>query len=161
MQNGEFRDDLFFRLAVGRVELPPLRRRQGDIRLLAKHFWRALGNPEEPISADTLARFEQYDWPGNVRELLNTVARHCALGDLAAFQAPVYRADAQQDTEFVRAVLETDLPLSEAKQEIIHRFEPLYLTRVLAKNDGDVGRAAEASGVARRYFNVLRARHRK
>jgi len=161
VQNGEFRDDLFFRLAVGRVELPPLRRRHGDIGLLAKHFWRALGNPDEPISADTLARFEQYDWPGNVRELLNTVARHCALGDLAAFQAPVYRADAQQDIEFVRAVLEMDLPLSEAKQELVHRFEPLYLARVLANNDGDVGRAAEAAGVARRYFNVLRARHRK
>lgn len=163
IQQGRFRDDLFFRLAVGRVEIPPLRRRRGDVTLLARHFWRALGEPDEPIPDELLSRFEQYDWPGNVRELLNTVARHCALGDLAAFQAPVYRCDVggrANDTEFIHDVLSKDLPLTEAKQEIVRRFEPLYLARVLAKHGGDVGKAAAASGIARRYFNVLRARHR-
>ncbi len=163
VQNGEFRDDLFFRLAVGRLELPPLRRRRGDVTLLAQHFWKALGDPEEPLPDDLVSRLEQHDWPGNVRELLNTVARHRALGDLAAFQEPMYRVEAQPvtpDTEFVADVLEQDLPLSQAKQEMLQRFEALYVQRALAEHDGDAGKAAAASGIARRYFNVLRARHR-
>jgi transcriptional regulator with GAF, ATPase, and Fis domain len=166
VQNGEFRDDLFYRLAVGRIELPPLRRRKGDVSLLGTHFWKALGDPEEPVPQALLARFEQHDWPGNVRELLNAVARHRALGDLAAFrdgpaESPASSASREDNVvEFVQRLLEEDLPLSTAKQELIRRFEPLYLARVLARHEGDAGKASAASGIARRYFNVLRARYR-
>src|SRR5215472_5428973 len=73
VQEGRFRDDLFFRLAVARIELPPLRSRRGDVGVLARHFWKALGGDELPY--DVLQYFESYAWPGNVRELRNAIAR--------------------------------------------------------------------------------------
>src|SRR5262249_16839737 len=60
VQAGRFRDDLFFRLAVARVELPALRHRHGDIRLLARHFWHELGDGETPLSSELLARFDAH-----------------------------------------------------------------------------------------------------
>src|SRR6202008_1138341 len=75
VQAGRFRDDLFFRLAVGRIEMPALRRRHGDIALLARHFWRALGGEDQGIPQSLLNRLEDYSWPGNVRELHNTILR--------------------------------------------------------------------------------------
>src|SRR6185436_16089535 len=62
---GRFRDDLFYRLAVARIELPPLRRRAGDIAALARHFWDRMSKPGEPIPDDFIARLESYSWPGN------------------------------------------------------------------------------------------------
>src|SRR5262249_23648222 len=64
VQLGRFRDDLFFRLAVARIELPPLRERHGDITTLARSFWTALGGPGA-LPGDVAARFESYAWPGN------------------------------------------------------------------------------------------------
>jgi two-component system, NtrC family, response regulator HydG len=78
--NGRFRDDLFFRLAVGRIQLPPLRDRLGDIELLARHFW-AIHSRNETFPEEILERLEGYSWPGNVRELANTMARLAAFGN--------------------------------------------------------------------------------
>src|SRR5262249_9091538 len=83
VQAGHFRDDLYHRLTVGRIELPPLRRRPGDVRVLAEVFREQMGGAEVALPEPLLARWEQYSWPGNVRELRNAVARHLALGDLA------------------------------------------------------------------------------
>ena len=74
VQEGRFRDDLFFRLNVARIELPPLRRRTGDVQLLAEYFRKQLGGGDEPLPYEVVQRFERYDWPGNVRELRNAVA---------------------------------------------------------------------------------------
>ena len=82
VQSGRFRDDLFHRLAVARIELPPLRHRQGDVPLLARHLWHLLGGDAGNLSDATLQRWSEEPWPGNVRELRNAVARHFALGDL-------------------------------------------------------------------------------
>jgi transcriptional regulator with GAF, ATPase, and Fis domain len=82
IQLGRFRDDLFYRLAVARVELPPLRERHGDVRFLTRHFWDSVGGGAA-MPHDFFAKLEAYDWPGNVRELRNVVARRLALGDLA------------------------------------------------------------------------------
>jgi len=84
VQAGRFRDDLFHRLAVARVELPPLRNRIGDITALAIHFWAELGGDPARIPRDVMQKWEDYAWPGNVRELRNTIARQLALGDLAS-----------------------------------------------------------------------------
>ena len=166
VQAGRFRDDLFFRLAVGRVELPPLRRRTGDIGVLARHFWRSLGGKGE-IPPAALKRFSDYVWPGNVRELHNAVARLIALGDVAspktrapAPAAPPHVEGATPD-DMVERVLEQDLPLVRAREIVVHEFEQRYVKRVLARYDGNVVRAAAASGIARRYFQILRARHAK
>jgi sigma-54 specific flagellar transcriptional regulator A len=71
---GRFRQDLYYRLNVCPLHLPPLRQRRGDIAVLFRHFWRARGE-QRRVEAEVLARLEQYDWPGNVRELENLVER--------------------------------------------------------------------------------------
>jgi DNA-binding NtrC family response regulator len=157
VQAGRFRDDLFFRLAVARIELPPLRRRYGDIGLLARQFWNDLGGSERPIPYELFERFEEYPWPGNVRELYNAVARALALGDLAEFEAPGISDEHEPDT--VDRIIDLDLPLPLAKQRMMAEFERRYVERILSRHAGDARRAAEASGIARRYFNLLRARH--
>jgi two-component system, NtrC family, response regulator HydG len=68
VENGNFREDLFYRLAVGRIELPPLRRREGDVALLGGHFWRELDRQGAAFPSD-LGFPSGYRWPGNVREL--------------------------------------------------------------------------------------------
>jgi DNA-binding NtrC family response regulator len=156
VQQGRFRDDLFFRLAVGRVELPPLRRRRGDIALLARHFWRELGGRDTPPAA-LIGRLEGWSWPGNSRELQNAIARYLVLGELSLGDGDVRADQGNGSSSGVRF----DLPLPLARQAAIEEFERQYLEHVIARYDGNVARAAEASGIARRYFQLLRARYRK
>src|SRR5690606_11673798 len=77
VKRGTFREDLYYRLCVIRIDLPPLRRRKGDVKLLADHFARASAprGAVPSLSADALARLEAHPWPGNVRELKNVLAR--------------------------------------------------------------------------------------
>jgi transcriptional regulator with GAF, ATPase, and Fis domain len=173
VQAERFRDDLFFRLAVARVELPPLRARIGDVAVLARHFWSELGGGESPIPYDLLQRWETYRWPGNVRELYNEIARALALGDLSRAQlrgreppvsspvsssAPSSRAG---ETDWLQAILELDLPLVRARARALDEFHRRYVERVVAQHGGNVTHAARASGIAHRYFQILRARGTK
>jgi DNA-binding NtrC family response regulator len=167
IQLGRFRDDLYFRLAVARIELPPLRRRTGDITVLAQHFWKRLASRGEPFPADFGARLEAYDWPGNVRELYNAVARRVALGELApiatartgAGDGPASVPPPASGGDGIEAVLALDLPLVRARERVVEAFERRYVQRVLAQHGGNVTSAAAASGIARRYFQVLKAKH--
>lgn len=159
VQAGRFRDDLFFRLAVARIELPPLRKREGDIALLAHHFWRELASPDVPIPPAFLQRLMSYRWPGNVRELYNAVAREIALGDLVVDGRISDAGTANAD--FLEAILVQDLPFPRAKQQVVAAFESRYVARVLEKHNGNVVRAAEASGIARRYFQIINARTKR
>jgi DNA-binding NtrC family response regulator len=165
VQQGRFRDDLFHRLAVARIELPPLRRRRGDVPLLANHFWQQMRGAG-PLPNATIARWEDYDWPGNVRELRNAVARWLALGDDATAgsegdgktsRAPT---SAHETGDFVASVLKKQLPIDKARREVVDDFERRYIAGILEAHGGDVARAASDSGIARRHFNRIRARTR-
>ncbi|HEY6458604.1 MAG TPA: sigma 54-interacting transcriptional regulator [Polyangiaceae bacterium] len=180
VQEGRFRDDLLFRLAVARVELPPLRRRHGDAVLLARHFWNALGAGDRAVPPDLLARATRGSWPGNVRELRNLVARRIALGDLAAAMPEVelgtppravgaaYGADDRVPgevsaspavaTDAIEEILAQDLAFPRARDLALQEFERRYVERVLARFAGSVPRAAAAAGIARRYFQQIRSR---
>jgi DNA-binding NtrC family response regulator len=160
VQAGRFRDDLFHRLAVARIELPPLRERKGDVPLLAQHFAQQLGGDPRVLSADLLARWQDQAWPGNVRELRNAVARVLALGDLAEAEVsgPPASKAAPPGADMIASVLAQRLPLAEARKRVVDELERRYLEQVLAENGGDVARAAEASGIGRRYFNMLRSK---
>jgi two-component system, NtrC family, response regulator HydG len=163
VQAGRFRDDLFFRLAVGRIELPPLRDRHGDVTMLARHFWHALGGEGE-LPTDVLERLEDYSWPGNVRELYHTVARIRAFGDDAMATVPDALAPTGGPTvqgDFLDQVLDAHLPMPRARDVVLSAFERRYVERVLAEHGGNVARAATAAGIARRYFQIIHARHRK
>jgi DNA-binding NtrC family response regulator len=164
---GRFRDDLYFRITVARVELPPLRQRTGDIELLCAHFWRALGG-DGPVPSELLQRAQDYPWPGNVRELYNAVVRWRALGTLGLSDAPAQPAAPQPSPQppilardVIDEVLALALPFPASRDRVMSEFERRYVERVLALHGGSVARAAEASGIARRYFQIIRARQAK
>jgi DNA-binding NtrC family response regulator len=159
VQAGRFREDVLQCLAVARIELPPLRRRKGDVGLLARHFWRVVGGGDN-VPADFAARLEAYAWPGNVRELANVVARRFADGEDEVTTAGAPQAELSEPTlqTALERILESDMPFSRARAAALVEFERRYVARVLARHGGHVGRAAAASGIARRYFQVLRGR---
>ena len=118
-------------------------------------------DPAGPPEA-LLARYGSYPWPGNVRELHNTVARRIALGDLATVGAlREVPPDQASPTDRIDDVLALDLPLAHARSRIVEELESRYVERVLAHHGGNVARAAAASGIKRRYFQVLKARYAK
>lgn len=156
---GRFDDDLFFLLAAGRIELPSLRDREGDVPVLARHFWVELApsaGAAGELPEDFLPRFEHYPWPGNVRELRSAVLARMTMGELG----PTYRSDEakQQGLDFLSAVIEEDLPFPTARERVVSEFERRYVERVLARHNGNVTQAARASGVAHRYFQLVKAR---
>jgi DNA-binding NtrC family response regulator len=163
VQEGRFRDDLYFRLAVARIELPPLRKRQGDVRELARHFWNLLAPRAPAITQELIERLEAHSWPGNVRELYHAMARYVALGELDHVTPGGRSSDASAlgDHDIFEQVLALDLPLTAARQRVVDAFERRYVERVLARHGGNVARAAESSGLARRYFQLLRAKQRE
>jgi two-component system, NtrC family, response regulator HydG len=150
-QAGRFREDLLEHLAPSRIELPPLKRRKGDVALLARHVWRTLGGGDH-IPSDLVARLETYAWPGNVRELVNIVSRRYARGEEEPFELEGAVDDAME------RILDSELPFSRARAAALAEFEKRYVSRVLARHGGHVGRAAAASGIARRYFQMIRGR---
>ncbi|NUO52207.1 MAG: sigma 54-interacting transcriptional regulator [Polyangiaceae bacterium] len=169
VQEGRFRDDLYHRIAVGRVELPPLRKRRGDVAELAQHFWRELGGAPPGPPADLVATWERAPWPGNVRQLRNAVARWIALGELGDGMPGEDEGGAFSSTgpssrppgDIIEAVISQKLPLPLARLRVVESFESRYIASVLAEHDGNVAKAAEASGIARRYFQILRTGKRR
>jgi DNA-binding NtrC family response regulator len=122
--------------------------------MLAEHFCRELKGDPSSLTAEMLRRWEQYSWPGNVRELRNAVARYLALGELGAIDGSKHT----RSVDVIDAVLKLDLPLGEARDQVVADFERRYVEHMLAKNQGVVSQAARASGIARRHFQRVRAR---
>jgi DNA-binding NtrC family response regulator len=158
---GRFRDDLLHRIAVARIELPPLRRRKGDVLVLARHFCQELGGSDQALGQAVRLGWDEHPWPGNVRELRSTVARHLALGELADLTSE--ESSAAPEPISVDQIIEQalTLPLGEARQRVVVEFERRYVRRVLDRHSGNVTHAAESAGVARRYFQILKARLEK
>jgi DNA-binding NtrC family response regulator len=163
ISDGLFRDDLFHRLAVGRVALPPLRDRRTDIPLLVEHFCGLLGAPASKIPHAVMETWLQETWPGNVRELRNAVTRQITLGDLGSLASPPgeeSEPDAPAGRSFQR-ILDSKAPYEEARQAVLALFQRHYTESMVAAHGGHVQHAAEASGLALRYFQLLRARARE
>lgn len=158
VSTGTFRDDLFHRLAVARIELPPLRSRRDDVVVLAEHFWRTLGGHEHGPSPLLLRRWQNYAWPGNVRELRNAISRALALGPAASVDALGGTLRSQAGVDVIERVLDEALPLSRARELVVEEFERRYVEKLLAEHGGNIVRAAAAAGVARRYFQVLKTK---
>jgi len=150
-----FRDDLYHRIAVARVELPPLRLRRGDVPLLVGRFCEELGGDPTALPASLLEEWQVQRWPGNLRELRNAVAQRLVLGELS-HRGPGPRSGATQD--FIENILEERLVLADARSQVVQAFERRYVEHMLRANGGNVVRAAAAAGVARRYFQILKAR---
>jgi two-component system response regulator HydG len=164
VQASRFRDDLFHRLAVARIELPPLRERRGDVALLVRHFVAEAGGDERTVPPALLRQWESDRWPGNVRELRNAVARRVALGDLATPPQPGSEGEAGAALPgllaLVDAIVQRKVPYVRARDLVLEEFTRAYTDRMLEAQQGNVVRAAAASGIGRRYFQRIRARQR-
>jgi transcriptional regulator with GAF, ATPase, and Fis domain len=150
---GKFRDDLFHRLAGARIELPPLRDRTGDVELLIRYFGERLAGNPNIVPAHVARRFVSQPWPGNVRELRNAVARIVALGESELLPPIENVPSASLVTDE-----DVDSPFSVARRRAIARFERAYVERLIEKHGGNVSHAARASGLAERYFRLVKAR---
>jgi len=168
VEQGTLRQDLFFRLNVIPIHLPPLRSRREDIPLLAHHFLRRFatmyqkdGSEELRLSADALAALVNHDWPGNVRELQNVIERVVALSmpgqEIRVADLPASISGAPIRTD---GLVESELPYHDAKERSLQRFERRYLEQLLERHEGNISRAAEAAGMARRTIHRLLVKHR-
>ncbi|MBX3204962.1 MAG: sigma 54-interacting transcriptional regulator [Labilithrix sp.] len=148
-----------------RLRLPPLRERDGDVPVLARRFWAELGGHGR-MPDDFVPRLVEHRWPGNVRELKIAVQDRILHGaddasvdvaaTLAARQVPATTAEPDP----LDKVIDGDLPFVRARGEVVAEFERRYVERALERSGRNVARAAAASGIAHRYFQVLKARRR-
>jgi two-component system response regulator HydG len=144
IRTGEFRQDLFFRLNVVQIKLPPLRERKADIPLLVNSFLEKFSDPARPvrtISEDAMLRLMAYDWPGNIRELENAIERAVALGS-----GPILHAgDLPSNLQFssIEKLSEVDelVPLEDMERRAIFR--------ALRETSGDKLAAARLLGIGK------------
>ena len=153
---GRFRSDLFYRLNVIRIELPPLRERKEDIPLLATHFvetgaTRHGGNPVREIHSEAMQALLEHNWPGNVRELENAISAAIAMSediirreDLPETVAPRAPRAARQ------SLIDINRPLPDLTEDLISQVEREYFVRLLRHYRGNVAQSARHSGLSRR-----------
>ncbi len=162
---GRFRADLYYRLAVVRLVVPPLRERPEDLELLVEHFLG--GSPKKP-TPDAMAVLERYTWPGNVRELRNVVDRAKAFGWQNALDecgilaaARTHRVPTSSPASAGGEEVD-DLSLErfkEAKGRIVDQFERDYLVDLMKRSKGNVSQAAREAGLDRNHLAQLLKKH--
>jgi two-component system, NtrC family, response regulator GlrR len=164
VKSGRFREDLFFRLRVIPIEIPPLWKRKADIRPLLDQYvaYYAELYKVTPITLDAgaLERIDSYSWPGNIRELENCVQYLTCLQFDHAVQAedlPLLNLEEEQDQ--TPAEVGSGLSFQKAKRELVTLFEREYLEEALRRSGGNIAEAARASGKARRAFFELMRKH--
>ena len=154
-----FREDLYYRLNVLSLAIPPLRDRMEDLPALVAHFVRQHGQPprREPmtISAEALHKLQLYGWPGNVRELEGIIQRAVVLTPSRVLEPDHLDLPSASETQSAEA----PASLREAKAVAVREFEQRYLTRLLAESLGNVTRAARTAGKERRAFQRLLDKH--
>lgn len=163
MQAGEFRHDLYYRLALLTLTMPPLRERVGDPELLALHFI-ATGSqrfrvPAKPLHSSAIEWFDGYRWPGNVRELENLIYREIILSEAAEIRIdsalPGGLAEDRRRRDSRRTPSWSGMPYRRAKSIALKDFEQWYLVNLLTQTRGNVTAAARLAGKERRSFGRL------
>lgn len=173
---GRFREDLYYRLAVVELRLPPLRERRDDVPLLVEHLLHRAEHGQtgsrargvKGLSPEVRALFDAYHWPGNVRELNNVIERALPFtdGTVITLEAlpEALRASRPPAPAMPRPNLPTDaalssLPLKDAKDALIEEFERHYLIDLIERHDGNVSRAARTAGMDRKSITRLLKKH--
>lgn len=152
VNRGAFREDLYFRLAVVTVEMPPLRERPEDIRLYVEHFLEETGATGSfTVDDAALTKLEAQPWPGNVRELRNILERAAALGDEALPDEPSAGAD-EPHLPTVGTSVDVAIPFKVAKAALIEEYEREYCQRLLVAHENNITRAARAAEIDRVYL---------
>ncbi len=175
VNNGTFREDLYFRLSVISVELPPLRDRKDDVETLAKLFLKEIAsrrNLPMTFTADAITSLQSHNWPGNVRELRNVVERAASLCDTAVVSrtdlffhrdqrnpSPVHAPSHSSHGDAAPLVIVPGLDFKEAKQRVVDQFETAYLRQLLERHEGNITRSAQEAGLTRYHLRELLKRH--
>jgi DNA-binding NtrC family response regulator len=158
VKEGTFREDLYYRLNVVKIDLPPLRDRQEDIPLLAQHFTEKYARPNTaprqiaPAAMDVLLN---YSWPGNIRELENAIERACVTSQ----EEVIHPENLPQDlltpnTPKVPFRIDLDKPLPTLLAEMTCEIERQYLRKALKRSHGNIGRCARICGLSRRSVSA-------
>jgi len=153
IQDGRFREDLFFRLNVVRIDLPPLRERPEDIAVLAAHFcqkYARAGQPPPEVSDEAMAALQAAQWPGNIRQLENAIERACVTLRKGKIEVANLPRDIGGAAKKSKLALDLKRPLPEQLSEIAAALEKRYLSKALRKTRGHVGKAAKLAGLSRR-----------
>lgn len=154
---GAFREDLYYRLAVIPIRLPPLCERLEDVPLLARHFETELAarmRAKAPIPQAIIDSFGEQSWPGNVRELRNAISRVLSLG---VGDEPADAASPELDAD--RLGVRLDEPLLDGRDRVAQAYEKAYLKLALQKTEGNVSQAAELAGVGRKFVQTAMKRY--
>ena len=144
VNRGNFREDLYFRLAVVTVEMPPLRARPEDIPLYVEDFLREL--PGVTIDADTMQRLAAQPWPGNVRELRNVIERAAALGEVDVPDGP------EPSLPHVGGDIDVSVPYKVGKATLVEHYERAYVERLMEAHESNITQAARAAEIDRVYL---------
>jgi DNA-binding NtrC family response regulator len=157
VNRGRFREDLYFRLSVFTVRLPPLRERAEDIPDLVRAFLERMNSTdsERLFTPQIYAELARQDWPGNVRELRNYIERAVVLQDAVEASRPATTretSDPSTDTSI-------DAPFKTAKERLITDFERRYLEQLMAWAGGNVSRASRKAKLDRMYLHRLLQRY--
>lgn len=152
VNNGTFRSDLFFRLAVVELSIPPLRERLSDIPLLVSLFESQIENDlsASPFTPEVIGEMQRYRWPGNVRELRNVVERALLLG--AHIPTTAVETEPSRDVDI-------KVPYKLAKKTLVDHFERDYAAALIAHHEGNVSAAARAAGIDRMSLHKILQRH--
>ncbi len=166
VKKGEFRKDLFYRLNVMVIRVPPLRERKEDIPVLARHFIKKyakdFGRPVWDIEPSAVTELVAYPWPGNVREVRNVMER-------AVMLAKGDRLRVEEISAILQGVVQDSwasgdylhLSYAKAKEKVLEEFNQRYISFKLSNNDGNVTRAALEAGLPRSYFHEIMRRYWK
>jgi len=161
VQAGTFRADLYYRLCVFSVHLPPLRERKGDIITLTRHFLKKhvpADRPELQLSPDACEALLAYDWPGNVRELESAIIRGIHLSRTNVIEVKDLGIPSEIESLQnlpVTIVSAESCSFKAMKQKMIETFEREYLNRLMREHQGNVSHAAQAAGKERRELGKL------
>jgi DNA-binding NtrC family response regulator len=160
VEAGVFRADLYYRLCVFSITLPPLRERRDDVLVLAEHFLakhRRPGRPAPQLSAAAAGALLAFDWPGNVRELESAILRSLHLARSGTIEVE----DLGLPGRLPALPVLSGAPRSykTQKRQLLDAFDSQYLIRVMTEYRGNVSQAAQAAGKERRDFGKLLKRH--
>jgi DNA-binding NtrC family response regulator len=160
IRESRFREDLYYRINVVEIEIPPLRQRAGDVRLLAEHFLRHFarrhGIQVTNFHPDAMKLLLDYEWPGNVRELINVVERCvvlCGQEEITRDVLPAEIQNAETRTYGIKELLDHgDVSFQEAKQKVVRAFERDFILEALKANDWNISQTAVKMGMKRQYL---------
>ena len=154
VKEGSFREDLYYRLNVVKIDLPPLRERPEDIPLLATHFCAKYSRPHEPpkqIAPQAMEVLLNYQWPGNIRELENAIERACVTSRDDSIQVEnLPRELVVPPASKMPVHIDLNRSLPQLLREVVANIEQQYICKALKKSRGNVGRCARICGMSRR-----------